>query len=131
MKRAPVVILMLFLFGASLRAQEARFAVAVSFPNSLSQPSMTEQVQSFVSRELRSLNDVAIVSQNAAYFISVVAEQLKLDNGHVAGVALSYVMHDLATDRLLHEMGVDRPDRLQAMCQRMVARFDVVFLEPR
>jgi len=93
---------------------------------------LTDQVKSYVTRELRGLHDVELIGKDpdlTAYHISIYPISLKLSNGITTGVAISYVFEK---DGLIeHVVLSGPPEQLKTLCENIIARFDTNWLEPK
>jgi hypothetical protein len=93
---------------------------------------LTDQVKSYVTRELRGLPDVKIIHKDpdlTAYHISIFPISVKLSNGITTVVAISYVFEK---DGLIeHVVLSGPPEQLKTLCEEIIARFDKNWLEPK
>ena len=90
MKKAFFVILTLLIIAPSVQAQDSnpfRVSVVVSADGSTK-----SRVESFISRELRSLGDVVVTNDNPEWTFSIVVIEPKLENGRRVGIVLSTVI---------------------------------------
>lgn len=153
-RRLSLVVLFALLFRpADAADQPLEFRVHVVIK---ADPGLSNQVQSFLTRELRSLPDVVVTDENPFWQIEVVALEL----GSHAGYALSVVTSELVDEQTLSDIlrstlgasekaavfakkwasGTVRIDShglrlipaegLKHACQAIVADFDSEELEP-
>jgi hypothetical protein len=114
------------------------------------------EVSSYLSRELRALNDVVLVDDNPHYLISIVAVEVPSLSGYKTGVNLSVVVLKIFPNKWLDIWIMKLPDAskkgildytsnlyyfidhstiggssddLQSMCKKIVATFDNETLE--
>jgi len=111
-------------------------------------------VSSYLTRELRSLNDVELVDNNAAWQIKVVALELENVGGYKTGVALATLIIAPYGNQILsglflpkckddglamtsglayypddHVLKAGSTDHLQSLCKDIVTDFDKMYLE--
>ncbi len=118
--------------------------------------SIKGRIESYISRELRSLGDVIQSKENYDYFLSIIALKLRTESGYDTGVALSitivskfenkhmsFILEDLKdedksiamefTSNLYyypyHWLQKGSNEDLQSMCKDIVADFDIKFLQ--
>ena len=114
------------------------------------------EVTSYITRELRSLNDVIIVDENADWQISILAMEAITKGSYKGGIALSVVILRPFNNNILkpfigkltadqsnlidaltsflyryeeHWLRIGSPDDLKSICQGIVADFDSKHLE--
>lgn len=124
------VLLGIFLFAYNANASDRQFSVFFNVPT---ENELTDQVKSFISRELRELPDVKLVdklvhNKKGQYFISVAAVPIKLKSpSETIGVAVSFVFKE--GDWTAHNIltGSD----LKSLCEKIVSIFDTMTLEPK
>ena len=93
---------------------------------------LTDQVKSYVTRELRSLHDVELVERDPnldSFLISIYPIAVKLSNGINAGIVVSFVF--MKGELIHHAVVMGSPDDLKVMCESIIAHFDTQWLEPR
>jgi hypothetical protein len=116
------------LFISPATAEQKKIKVFVSVPPAFTQ--YTEEVESYLKRELRDLKDVELVNERVdkagQFFISVIAAPISGD-GISEGVALSYVLESV--DLIVHNVNIGQKKELKNMCQQVIAVFDSKFLE--
>jgi len=133
---------------------ELRYDVEISIT---ADRSIEDEVISYISRELRSLNDVDIVDENAVFIIEIIALEVKSKDGVKAGVAISVLIlspyygsalkeflkrrtgtdQDILVDTLTsdlyskdgHWIEVGGAKDLKSICESIVAEFDAKCLE--
>jgi hypothetical protein len=91
---------------------------------------LTEQAESYGTRELRSLHDVKLVGADpnvAAYFISICPVSITLSNGVTGGIAVSYVIEK--GSMMEHNVLIGSPDQLKSLVEQIIATFDTRWLE--
>ena len=112
-----------------VNAVERQFPVLVSVPI---KNELTDQVKSFVTRELQELPDIKLVDnlshEKDHYVISIVALPFKLPGGDIVGVALSYVFQDC--DKIMHGVLTGLPDDLENLSELLVSIFNFRLVEP-
>ena len=122
-----ILFILVLIYNAD--AGEKQFSVLVNVPI---KNELTDRVKSFVTRELRGFSDIKLVDQlehkNRQYFISIVPVQIKLTNGVIVGVAVSYVFQD--GERIMHHVLTGSPEALKTLCQELVSAFDTTIIEP-
>ena len=110
-------------------AADRQFSVFVSVPI---KNELTDQVKSFVTRELQELPDIKLVDnlshEKDHYVISIVALPFKLPGGDIVGIALSYVFQDC--DKIMHGVLTGLPDDLENLSELLVSIFNFKLLEP-
>ena len=110
-------------------AADRQFSVFVSVPI---KNELTDQVKSFVTRELQELPDIKLVDnlshEKDHYVISIVALPFKLTGGDIVGVALSYVFED--DHQIVHGVLTGSPDDLENLSELLVSIFNFKLLEP-
>jgi len=110
-------------------AADRQFSVFVSVPI---KNELTDQVKSFVTRELQELPDIKLVDnlshEKDHYVISIVALPFKLPGGDIVGVALSYVFQDC--DKIMHGVLTGLPDDLENLSELLVSIFNFKLVEP-
>ena len=111
-------------------AADRQFSVFVSVPI---KNELTDQVKSFVTRELQELPDIKLVDnlshEKDHYVISIVALPFRLPGGDTVGIALSYVFQD--NDKIVHGVLTGLPDDLENLSELLVSIFDFKYLEPK
>ena len=127
---AELVLTVLSLSTAPATAQNPRFTVLLSVPK---QNEYTDLTRSFIARELRELKDVVLVDRAGQFWISVVPAPVQLSRGsdpaRTVALALSFFIED--GDWIFHDVFIGAPHDLRSLCEKVVARFDVVILQPK
>jgi hypothetical protein len=104
------------------------------------------QAESYINRELRSLNDVVLVDEGAEWVLDIVVLELKTQRDYISGIALSAVILNNVGDTFLsiliqnqelastfgnlfffypdHWLRADQPEKLRELCAALVAAFD-------
>lgn len=150
----PAIILIL-VFGNTARAESgganqfsAKVQVSVSADDNIK-----GQVESYIKRELRSLQDVTLVDEGADWELSIVAMEVSTKSGYKSGVILSVVILSPFNNQMLsgmlqekykefvtnltkglywypgHWLRIDSNDQLRSLCVELVADFDSKKLE--
>lgn len=128
-----IAMLMIFAFSLSFAAQTSSMDVAVFVQ--ANNKDLRDTTESYISRELRSLKDVNITTDNPFYEIYVLILENKTTSGrptgYTAGVAITYnlpctvfgkaqVCNTFETQRVY----IDNVDSLRRMCEEIVTDFD-------
>lgn len=89
--------------------------------------------ESYIKRELRSLGDVTIVDildENADYAIYILVDETKLKNGHKIGFHCAWaVVEPIPGCAHFRNVLLFYDQDLKKICQRIVADFDINYLE--
>lgn len=124
-----ILALLLLVAASPASAQTPRFTVFLTIPK---QNEYTERTRSFLARDLRELKDVALVDRAGQFVVSVVPVPIQVSDGPGArtiALALSYFFED--GDLIVHDVFVGGPQDLRALCEKVIARFDVGILQPK
>jgi hypothetical protein len=148
----PVILAVLTLSTHAAEPGDAHFSATVKLTVSASD-SIKEPVTSCLTRELRALDHVRLVSDQPDWEISALALEVQSTRGYRGGIAISTVMVSrfqnepiaplfqpaqrgpgLAQTSNLWEypfdsLNMDASDRLQTMCKQIAADFDAKQLE--
>lgn len=142
--RLVVVLMFLWSNGVySADVQGPRFAVKVEVSVEDGDENFKNLVQSYLNRELRSLNDVELVETNPEWELHVIALETKYTNGDKdGGVVLSVVLlhqwrngNDTEQEDLhrkafaTHWLRTGPLESLQGHCKGVVISFDTKYLE--
>jgi len=86
------------------------------------------QVESYMSRELRSLGDVAITAHDPLYRIRILVDRSVVGNeivGFVVSIVVTSVPEGEEGEQFLeHGLFQCRPDGLRRLCEKWLAEFD-------
>lgn len=115
------------------------------------------EIESYISRELRSLGDIIVTDNNPRWVLNIVALEVSTKGGYKSGVLLSIVilepfdsslLMDLVGDKnkqnkqLIYVMTLDlysfsghwlrvgAPEDLRKICNAIVADFDTEYIKP-
>jgi hypothetical protein len=111
------------------------------------------QVESYIKRELRSLQDVTLVDEGADWELSILAMEISTKDGYKSGVVISAVILRLFDNQMIsvmlqekyRELGINLTnnlywysghwlragsnDKLRSLCVELIAHFDSEELE--
>lgn len=122
-----LIIILLLPYNAE--AADAKFKVLFVVP---AKNELTDQVRSYINRELRALHDVELVERDPnldSFLISIYPVSLKLSNGIPTGIAISYVFQK---GNLIEHAVLSGPSNdLKALWENIIARFDTNWLETK
>lgn len=96
----------------------ARVKVSVSSDDSIS-----AEVKSYISRELRSLGDVVTTDQNPEYVLSVVASVVTTKSGSKRGVAFSVVVLEPFDNALIKNLAQPKYKKMTTILTKNLYRF--------
>ncbi|WJW76086.1 hypothetical protein QVG61_03055 [Thiohalobacter sp. IOR34] len=150
----PAIILII-LFGNVARAAQgsanqfsAKVKVTVSADDNIK-----GQVESYIKRELRSLQDVTLVDEGADWELSILAMEVSTKGGYTSGVILSVVILSTFNNQMVsgmlqekykelgtnltkglylypdHWLRAGADDQLRSLCIKLIADFDSEKLE--
>lgn len=116
------------LFVCTLHAEEKKFVVLLAVPSMFGR--YEDETRSYLKRELREIKDIELVEKAPFdFFISVVPAPLDSSPGREPfGIALSSFFEHGTTKS--HNVNIFEPSELKHMCQKIVAEFDNLYLEP-
>jgi len=150
----PTIIL-IFLFGDVARAESGnanQFFVKVKVSVSADE-NIKGQVESYIKRELRSLQDVTLVDEGADWELSILALEVSTKGGYKSGVIISAVILYPFKNQMVSEMFQEKykefgtnltkglywgpfhwlrttsNDKLRSLCVELIADFDSEKLE--
>jgi hypothetical protein len=151
------ILAILVLFGVSAtsvcaESDRKRFSATVNVSVSASDD-IKGQVESYIKRELRSLQDVSLVDEGGEWQLSILAMEVSTKGGHKSGVILSVVILTPFNNQLIssmfeeeyrdfgtnfteglylypeHGVRVGSNEELRSLCFELVADFDSKHLE--
>ncbi len=156
MKKGYYVIFFLFLlplicFAQKTQSFSGRVGVYVS-----ANENIKGEIESYISRELRSLGDIIVTDSNPRWILNIVAMELLTKGGYKSGVVLSVIILEPFDNGLVKTLLVDKTDRqmcvlltsnlyyypkghwlrvgapgdLRNLCNGIVADFDTEYLKP-
>lgn len=106
----------------SVQATPLKFSVLVSVGGG-----GTNEMASYLKRELRGLHDVEVKDKDAGGELSVVVTSLHNGSVYIAGWAACSIEKD---KRVLVVHGVEVADSLRRLAEKVATQFDSVALEP-
>jgi hypothetical protein len=122
-------LISILLLSYNTEAADAKFKISFVVP---AKNELTDQVRSYINRELRALHDVELVEKDPnfdSFFISIYPISLKLFTGIPTAIAISYVFQK--GDLIEHCVLTGSSNDLKALCENIIARFDTNCLEPK
>jgi hypothetical protein len=122
-----ILALILVIFCQVAQADQKKFNVRLNVPPVFDKYEV--EGKSYLNRELREINDVEIVDVEGDwdYFISVVFAPLTVGETP-SGIAVSYVF--LHEGTIMHNVTIGSTSNLKGLCQKVIAHFDSLILEP-
>lgn len=142
-------LLPLICFAQEIKPFSGRVSVSVSASDNIK-----GEIESYISRELRSLGDIVVTDDNPRWILSIVALESTTKGGYKSGIELSIVILEPFDNSYLlnqvnetskelistmtsglhsysgHWLRVGSPEDLRSICNGIVADFDTQHIKP-
>lgn len=128
-KNLILTLISILLLTVNADASNKKIKVIFVIPPT-AERSLASETRSYIARELRALQDVEQIEKDPTldyYFISVYPILLRLSNGQITAVAVSYVIEK--DYNIEHNVLIGAPNDLKSLCEKIIAYFDTYWLE--